>query len=623
MCPWPTWTGRSTTRCPTSSPTSSRPGAGCACGSTASWSTASSVAWTTPPTSPASCCRWRTCRPASPCSRRRWPALAAAVADRYAGTLGDVLRLALPPRRAAAEKRPTADPARAARRRPDPAGFGRYPAGPALLTALAEGAAGAGGLDGAARARTGPPGWPSCAAARCPDGGARSSSSPTARTSTGSTAAAAPAAAGALVHRAARRRLARRSATASSSPPPAARPRWCSAPARRCSRRCATSGWWSSGTTATTCTPNRARRTRTPATCWCSAPGWTDCAASSPGTARTAEAALLVESGWAHELVADRAVLRAAAPRVQALGRRLRAGPRPRRARRPGCRSLAHEAAREALAAGARCWSRCRAAGYVPSLACARCRAPGPLRALRRAAGHLAAAGPGGARIPACRWCARPAATFDCPHCHGTQAAGRRGGGVPHGRGAGAGLPGATVRTSGSSSGVLADGAGRPGARGRHPGRGAGRRGRLRRGAAARLLGAARARRPAGGGGDAAPLAQRRRARAARRRRRPGRGRGRRRAPRRPGAGALGPGLAGRARAGRPARARLPAGHPDRRASRGRPPRWPSSSRRCGCPRAPTCSARCPSRRGRVRTSTRERYLVRVPRSRAARSRTR
>ena len=38
------------------------------------------------------------------------------------------------------------------------------------------------------------------------------------------------------------------------------------------------------------------------------------------GTARTAEAALLIESGWAHELVADRATLRSAAPRVEALG---------------------------------------------------------------------------------------------------------------------------------------------------------------------------------------------------------------------------------------------------------------------------------------------------------------
>ena len=40
-----------------------------------------------------------------------------------------------------------------------------------------------------------------------------------------------------------------------------------SAPARPRSRRCTTSGWWRSGTTATTSTPSRARRTPTPARC--------------------------------------------------------------------------------------------------------------------------------------------------------------------------------------------------------------------------------------------------------------------------------------------------------------------------------------------------------------------
>src|SRR5205085_5573460 len=44
------------------------------------------------------------------------------------------------------------------------------------------------------------------------------------------------------------------------------------------------------------------------------------CAAVVAATARTAEAALQVESGWAHALVADRATVRAAAPRVQSLG---------------------------------------------------------------------------------------------------------------------------------------------------------------------------------------------------------------------------------------------------------------------------------------------------------------
>jgi primosomal protein N' (replication factor Y) len=72
--------------------------------------------------------------------------LARAVADRYAGTLADVLRLAVPPRHAAVEKE-TADPVTAApttagarpTQVPDPGPWTVYRRGPALLRALAEG----------------------------------------------------------------------------------------------------------------------------------------------------------------------------------------------------------------------------------------------------------------------------------------------------------------------------------------------------------------------------------------------------------------------------------------------------------------------------------------------------
>ena len=77
---------------------------------------------------------WRRCGGSSApsrCSRPRcWP-LCRAVAARYAGTLGDVLRLAIPPRHATAEKNLAAAPA-------EPAGdagpaWARYPAGPSFL----------------------------------------------------------------------------------------------------------------------------------------------------------------------------------------------------------------------------------------------------------------------------------------------------------------------------------------------------------------------------------------------------------------------------------------------------------------------------------------------------------
>ncbi len=67
--------------------------------------------------------------------------LSRAVADRYAGTLADVLRLAIPPRHATAEREtPRADtPRDPVPKRPDPGSWARYPAGPAFLAGLAEG----------------------------------------------------------------------------------------------------------------------------------------------------------------------------------------------------------------------------------------------------------------------------------------------------------------------------------------------------------------------------------------------------------------------------------------------------------------------------------------------------
>ncbi|YAL81980.1 primosome assembly protein PriA [Dermacoccaceae bacterium W4C1] len=70
--------------------------------------------------------------------------LAGRVAQEYAGTVGDVLRLAIPPRHARAEKaldasdKPAAEPIPAT---DDPAMWSHYPAGPALLRRVAEGQA--------------------------------------------------------------------------------------------------------------------------------------------------------------------------------------------------------------------------------------------------------------------------------------------------------------------------------------------------------------------------------------------------------------------------------------------------------------------------------------------------
>ncbi|HEX8009057.1 MAG TPA: primosome assembly protein PriA, partial [Trebonia sp.] len=67
--------------------------------------------------------------------------LTRAVADRYAGTLADVLRLAIPPRHAATENAPRTVPEREPERpsRPDPGPWQRYPSGGAFLDAVSEG----------------------------------------------------------------------------------------------------------------------------------------------------------------------------------------------------------------------------------------------------------------------------------------------------------------------------------------------------------------------------------------------------------------------------------------------------------------------------------------------------
>lgn len=374
------------------------------------------------------------------------------VADRYAGTASDVLRLALPPRRGAAEKRPSPTPDELPGP-PDPAGFARYTAGPALLDALAEGRP-------ARAVWTALPGedWPARLVELC--------------------RAALSGRRGALVVVPDGRDLDRLAAAAAALLPAHAFTvlRADDSPEKRYRAFLAASRGAAQvvlGTRAAMFAPVRdlglvvvwddgddlhadERAPYPHARDVLVQRAWLDdCAAVVAGTTRTAEGALLVESGWAHELVADRAVLRAAAPRVQALGEdfELARDAAARSARLP---SLAHEAARKALAADTPVLVQVPRRGYVPSLACDRCRAPARCAHCAGPLGISPRPGPGGQRIPACRWCARPAATFDCPHCHGTKLRASVIGESRTAEELARAFPGAAVRTSGSTSGVLA-----------------------------------------------------------------------------------------------------------------------------------------------------------------------
>ncbi len=139
------------------------------------------------------------------------------------------------------------------------------------------------------------------------------------------------------------------------------------------------------------------------------------CALLVGGYSRTAEAQLLVGSGWARPITADRSTVRARSPRIEAAGDEYATGADSAAA---GARlsPAAFAAARAALAAGRPVLVQVPRRGYLPSLSCGRCRRPARCRhchgPLAMGAAH---------RLPACRWCGVPEAHFNCPACGSTE----------------------------------------------------------------------------------------------------------------------------------------------------------------------------------------------------------
>ncbi|GAB3205727.1 primosomal protein N' [Marinactinospora endophytica] len=128
------------------------------------------------------------------------------------------------------------------------------------------------------------------------------------------------------------------------------------------------------------------------------------------GFTRTSDAARLIETGWALPLTADRELLRRRAPRIRAAGDDVELA-RDEAARSARLPSLALRVAREAAREGPVLVQVPRR-GYLNALACASCRAParcdtcqGPL-SLRSA--HA---------MPYCRWCGRICGEWRCPSC--------------------------------------------------------------------------------------------------------------------------------------------------------------------------------------------------------------
>ena len=343
--------------------------------------------------------------------------LARAVADRYAGTLADVLRLAVPQRHAATE----AETARASRAgepgeapgsrrrlppRPEPGPWDRYPAGRAFLDALSD-------------ARPARAAWTALPGATWPEEIARAAA--TCASMGRGTVIVLPDARDLARVGEALRQLGTCHVTLTADLGPAERyRRWLAALRGEATIVAGTRAamfapvknlglvvLWDDGDDlhaeprapyphAREVLALRAHRA--------------GAAALIGGFARTAELTQLVDSGWARDLEPGRGTLRKTAPLVRPAtdDAELARDEAARTARLP---SLALRTARAALATGPVLVQVPRR-GYLAAIACGRCRAQarcarckGPLRLTAQHA------------TPDCRWCGAKAAGWSCPRC--------------------------------------------------------------------------------------------------------------------------------------------------------------------------------------------------------------
>ncbi|MGW2870524.1 primosomal protein N' [Kitasatospora sp. NPDC001225] len=329
------------------------------------------------------------------------------VADRYAGTLADVLQLAVPPRHAKAEAEPSPPPLpRPAA--PAPGGWQRYPAGPDFLASLT-----AGGSPRAVWAALPGPGWPyeiARAVAATLAGGR-----------------------GALVVLPEGRSVARVDQALTELLGPGAHVALEAdlGPRERYKRWLAVSRGSVRAVIGTRATMFAPVRDLGLVVVWSDGDGsHSDPRAPHPhvrevallraadegaavllgGHAVTVEGAQLVSTGWARPLVADRETVRQAAPRVRTVtDQDQHRDAAAQAARLP---SVAWEAARESLAAGHPVLIQVPRRGYVPRLACGRCRTPARCR---RCEGPLEA--PSADATLCCGWCGEPENDWHCPEC--------------------------------------------------------------------------------------------------------------------------------------------------------------------------------------------------------------
>lgn len=131
---------------------------------------------------------------------------------------------------------------------------------------------------------------------------------------------------------------------------------------------------------------------------------------------RTAEVQLMVEAKWAHGVEASRDTLRTRMPLIRSAADsdfEIARDPHATHSRLP---LTAFEAAREALTRDRAVLVQVPRKGYIPTLACGNCRTPARCRECNGPLG-LPTGDENTAQVPTCRWCGRPDASFKCGEC--------------------------------------------------------------------------------------------------------------------------------------------------------------------------------------------------------------
>ncbi|MEV7637279.1 primosomal protein N' [Pseudarthrobacter enclensis] len=182
--------------------------------------------------------------------------------------------------------------------------------------------------------------------------------------------------------------------------------------------------------------------------------GQEDCACLLAGHTRSTEAQRLVEAGWAQPVETDRNVVRRTVPRVVNTADSFEQARDPLAgiARLPGA---AWRAAKDGLERGPVLIQVARA-GYAPSLVCETCREPARCA---KCQGPLAVGA--GSAIPQCRWCSTPSQDWQCAHCGGRRLRKGATGVLRTAEELGRAFPGKTVITSSGDQVKAAVGSGK------------------------------------------------------------------------------------------------------------------------------------------------------------------